>query len=294
MTTVDGIVVVDKPGGWTSHDVVSRIRRLARTRRVGHAGTLDPMATGVLVLGVERATRLLGHLALREKAYEATVRLGASTVTDDAEGAVLGGASPAGLSRADVEAGIARLTGAISQVPSSVSAVKVAGERAYRRVRSGEEVTLEARSVEVAVFELVSMAPSGEFLDVDVRVECSSGTYIRALARDLGASLGVGGHLTSLRRTRVGAYTLSDASTMEQLDASFHVLPIATVAAQTFPRHDVDEATARLVGYGQKLPDLDLGTSGPVAMFAPDGRFLALYEVAGDPPIARPIAVFAT
>ncbi|MBM7786888.1 tRNA pseudouridine(55) synthase TruB [Tenggerimyces flavus] len=294
MTTVDGIVVVDKPGGWTSHDVVSRIRRLARTRRVGHAGTLDPMATGVLVLGVERATRLLGHLALREKAYEATVRLGASTVTDDAEGAVLGGASPSGLSRADVEAGIARLTGPISQVPSSVSAVKVAGERAYRRVRSGEEVTLEPRPVEVALFELVSMAPSGEFLDVDVRVECSSGTYIRALARDLGASLGVGGHLTSLRRTRVGTYTLSDASTMEQLDSSFHVIPIATVAAQTFPRYDVDEAMARLVGYGQKLPDLDLGAEGPVAMFAPDGRFLALYELAGDPPIARPIAVFAT
>ncbi len=287
---VDGIVVVDKPAGWTSHDVVGKIRRLARTRRVGHAGTLDPMATGVLVLGVERATRLLGHLALTEKTYEGTIRLGVSTHTDDAEGAVVGRVPAGHLAVEQIQEGIGALTGEIQQVPSSVSAIKVAGERAYRRVQLGKSVDLPARSVVVRSFELLGVRRESDVLDLDVRVVCSSGTYIRALARDLGAGLEVGGHLTALRRTQVGPYGLEQARTLEQLEQDFAILPIADVAARTFPRYDVDDSTARLVAFGQKLPGVHVG-SGPVGMFAPDGTFLALYEDTDEG--ARPVAVFA-
>lgn len=286
---VDGIVVVDKPGGWTSHDVVAKIRKLGRTRRVGHAGTLDPMATGVLVLGVERATRLLGHLALTEKSYDATIRLGRSTHTDDATGDVLDTVSAAHVTRDDIVGGIQGLTGEIEQVPSAVSAVKVGGERAYRRVRAGEEVELEPRPVQVREFELHRLRRIGAMIDADVTVTCSSGTYVRALARDLGAELGVGGHLTMLRRTKVGVFGLEHARTISTLEGEFSVLPIATVAAASFPRYDVDEKTARLVGFGQKLPDVIVG--GPlVGVFGPDGTFLALYSdtEAG----AKPVAVF--
>lgn len=288
---IDGIVIVDKPAGWTSHDVVARIRRLARTRRVGHAGTLDPMATGVLVLGIERATRLLGHLSLSEKAYEATIRLGRTTHTDDAEGRVTGEASAAEVSRADIEAAMEPLTGEIEQVPSAVSAVKVGGERAYQKVRKGQEVDLRPRRVLVSEFSLREMRRHGPLIDVDVTVVCSSGTYVRALARDLGNALGVGGHLAALRRTRVGAYTLEEARTMGSLERDFSVIPISDVAAKTFPRHDLDEATARLVAFGQKLPGVSVG-AGEVAMFAPDGRFLALYQDTSEG--AKPVAVFAS
>jgi tRNA pseudouridine55 synthase len=276
---VDGIVVVDKPAGWTSHDVVGKLRRLAHTRRVGHAGTLDPMATGVLVLGIERATRLLGHLALTE-----------STHTDDAEGTVVASAPAGHLTRERVEQAIGDLTGEILQVPSSVSAIKVAGERAYRKVQMGESVDLPARRVVVERFDVRDLRQNGDLLDVDVSVDCSSGTYVRALARDLGAALDVGGHLTALRRTRVGAYGLHDARTLEELERTFAVVPIADVAAQTFPRFDVDDSTARLVSYGQKLPGVEVG-GGPVGIFAPDGTFLALYEDTDEG--ARPVAVFA-
>jgi len=287
---MDGVIVVDKPEGLTSHDVVGKLRRLARTRRVGHAGTLDPMATGVLVLGIERATRLLGHLALTEKTYEATIRLGVSTHTDDAEGSVVGGAPAGNLTNEQIQGGIDALTGEILQVPSSVSAVKVAGERAYRKVQMGEEVDLPARQVVVSRFDLLDLRRSDDVVDLDVVVECSSGTYIRALARDLGAGLGVGGHLTALRRTRVGPYGIEQARTLEDLEEGFAVLPIADVAARTFPRYDVDDSTARLVAFGQKLPGVHVG-NGPVGMFAPDGTFLALYEDTDEG--SKPVAVFA-
>ena len=276
---VGGLVVVDKPGGWTSHDVVARIRRLARTRRVGHAGTLDPMATGVLLVGVGKATRLLGHLALTEKAYAATIRLGASTLTDDAEGEITGGADASGLDEQRLRAEMAALTGAIQQVPSAVSAVKIDGVRSYHRVRSGEQVDLPPRSVVVSRFDVVDLRRDGVFVDVDVEVECSSGTYIRALARDLGADLGVGGHLTALRRTRVGPYKLDSAKTLEQLQQELTVMPIAEAATAAFPRWDVDGRRAKLLTNGVRLdmPDEYTG-AGTVAVFDPEGRFLALVE----------------
>ena len=206
-----GLLVVDKPAGWTSHDVVGKVRGLVGTRKVGHAGTLDPMATGVLVLGIERATKLLGHLALDTKTYLATIRLGAETSTDDAEGEPTATADASGVDDAAIAAGVAALTGDIAQVPSTVSAIKVDGKRAYERARAGEEVTLAARPVHVARFDVLSTRREGPAVDLDVLVDCSSGTYVRALARDLGRGLGVGGHLTALRRTRVGPFTLEHA-----------------------------------------------------------------------------------
>ena len=215
-----GLVIVDKPGGMTSHDVVARIRRLAHTRRVGHAGTLDPMATGVLVIGIEKATRLLGHLMLTEKTYEATIRLGQSTSTDDAEGQPTGTAlrRASGVTREALDTEVAALTGEILQVPSSVSAIKVNGQRAYKLTRSGEAPELAARPVTIYEFDVTAAREQGDFLDVDATVRCSSGTYIRALARDLGAALGTGGHLTALRRTAVGPYNLAQAHTLKELE----------------------------------------------------------------------------
>ncbi|MEU4098787.1 tRNA pseudouridine(55) synthase TruB [Streptomyces sp. NPDC026673] len=275
----DGLVIVDKPGGMTSHDVVSRLRRLAGTRRVGHAGTLDPMATGVLVIGVEKATRLLGHLALTRKEYEATIRLGQTTVTDDAEGEITAAAPAGGVTREAIDAGITRLTGDILQVPSKVSAIKVNGVRSYARVRGGEEFELAARPVTVSSFTVRDVRREGDDLvDVDVTVECSSGTYIRALARDLGAGLGVGGHLTALRRTRVGPYGADLARTLEQLTESFSVLPIAEAAAAAFPRWDVDARQARLLGNGVRLDAPPSLGAVPTAVFGPEGEFLALVE----------------
>lgn len=292
----DGLVVVDKPAGLTSHDVVGRMRRIAGTRRVGHAGTLDPMATGVLVIGIEKATRLLGHLALTEKTYEATIRLGQDTVTDDAEGEVTATASAKDVAREAVEAGIATLTGDIMQVPSKVSAIKVDGKRSYARVREGEDVELAARPVTVSRFEVHDMrraaGPDGDadaLVDLDVTVTCSSGTYIRALARDLGAHLGVGGHLTMLRRTAVGPYRIDAAHTLEELEESFAVLPIADAAAAAFPRRDADAEEARLVAHGGRLKATG-AAAGPVAVFGPDGTFLALVEERQGQ--AKPIAVF--
>jgi len=286
-------VIVDKPAGWTSHDVVGRLRRLAGTRRVGHAGTLDPMATGVLVLGVERATRLLGYLSLTEKAYDATIRLGQATVTDDAEGEVVAAVSAAGVSDDDIRRGVSALTGDILQVPSKVSAIKVEGRRAYARVRAGEDVSLEARPVTVSIFEVHEVrrcrSAGTDLVDVDVSVVCSSGTYVRALARDLGAALGVGGHLTALRRTRVGPYSLAAARTLEQLEESFAVLPLADAVTAAFPRRDVDAEEARRLAHGGRLPAVGLGP-GPVGVFAPDGTFLALVEEQHDQ--AKPLAVF--
>jgi tRNA pseudouridine55 synthase len=285
----DGIVIVDKPGGLTSHAVVSRIRRLAGTRRVGHGGTLDPMATGVLVVGVGRATRLLGYLALRDKAYDATIRLGRATVTDDAAGDVLTETPAAGLTPDSIADAVADLTGEIMQVPAKVSAVKVGGRRAYARMRAGDDVALAARAVTVSSFEVVAVRPAGDLVDVDVTVVCSSGTYVRALARDLGEALDVGGHLTRLRRTRVGPYDLSAARTLEQLERSFTVTPIGQAAAAAFPRRDLTEDEARVIVHG--VPLQATGAAGPVAVFGPDGGFLALVEDSDGR--ARPLAVFA-
>jgi tRNA pseudouridine55 synthase len=285
-----GLVIVDKPAGWTSHDVVARVRRLAGTRRVGHAGTLDPMATGVLVLGVERATRLLGHLALTTKAYTATVRLGQATVTDDAEGEVVSSASADGVTLEALAAAVADLTGPIAQVPSSVSAIKVDGKRSYARVRSGDQVELAARPVTVSVFDvLATRRTEPGLLDLDVEVECSSGTYVRALARDLGEVLGVGGHLTALRRTRVGPFALDAARTLEQLESRLEVVPLATAVAMAFPVRAVDAETARVVAHGGRLPLAE--EAGPTGVFGPAGEVLALMEPREG--ALRPLVVFA-
>ncbi|MET8452861.1 tRNA pseudouridine(55) synthase TruB [Streptomyces sp. NPDC005209] len=283
-TPPDGLVIVDKPSGFTSHDVVAKMRGIARTRRVGHAGTLDPMATGVLVLGVEKATKLLGHLALTEKEYLGTIRLGQNTVTDDAEGDITSSTDASGIARAAIDAGITKLTGDIMQVPSKVSAIKIDGVRSYKRAREGEDFEIPARPVTVSSFAVYdvrdAVAEDGTpVLDLVVSVVCSSGTYIRALARDLGADLGVGGHLTALRRTRVGPYKLDSARTLDQLQQELSVMPIAQAAAAAFPRWDVDTRRAKLLTNGVRLdmPDQYAGT-GPVAVFDPEGRFLALVE----------------
>ncbi len=283
----DGLLVVDKPAGWTSHDVVGKIRRLAGTRRVGHAGTLDPMATGVLVIGVNRATRLLGHLALHDKAYDATIRLGSATTTDDAEGELVGGdASEAAASLTDqqIADAMSRLTGEIGQVPASVSAIKVDGVRAYAKARAGHAVVLEPRPVTVSEFSLTARRGA----ELDVHVTCSTGTYVRALARDLGAALGVGGHLTALRRTRSGPYAVTEARTVEALEASFALTPLAEAAARAFPSIQVDAQQAARIANGQRLA-LDV-TPPTSAVFAPDGRLVAL--VTDRDGVAQPVCVF--
>jgi tRNA pseudouridine55 synthase len=282
-----GLVIVDKQGGMTSHDVVARVRRLAGTRKVGHAGTLDPMATGVLVLGINRATRLLGHLMLTEKAYDATMRLGVATTTDDAEGEVVASASTSGLDEATVRSAAAELVGELDQVPTAVSAIKVDGRRAYARVRAGEEVTLEPRRVTVHELTVHEVRPGAESLDLDVTVRCSSGTYVRALARDLGAALGVGGHLTALRRTAVGSFGIADAHTLDQLASDFAMVPLTAAARATFPALELDERAATDVRFGRAL---ELPITRLTAVFDPDGEFLALYEPRGDQ--ARAVAVF--
>jgi tRNA pseudouridine55 synthase len=284
-----GLVVVDKAPGMTSHDVVAKVRRLAGTRKVGHAGTLDPMATGVLLLGVNRATRLLGHLTLTEKAYDATVRLGAPSSTDDAEGELGEQRSTELLTEDDVRSAAGGFVGDIEQVPSAVSAIKIDGERAYKRVRAGEDVVIPARKVTVHELLVTDVRRDGPWLDVDLSVRCSSGTYIRAIARDLGAALGVGGHLTALRRTAVGPFALDDAHTLDQLGDDFALLDISAVARRCFPSVDLDAEAARDVSVGRTL-ERDLGTPGPVAVFAPGGEFLALYEQRGG--TAAPLAVF--
>jgi tRNA pseudouridine55 synthase len=273
--TASGLVIVDKPAGWTSHDVVAKIRRLAGTRRVGHAGTLDPMATGVLVVGVEKATRLLGHLALAEKEYAGTIRLGQTTDTDDAEGTVLA-AVPAGAVTGDeLRRAVGALIGDLDQVPPGVSAIKVGGQRSYRLARAGTAPVLAARPVRVSLFAVGAVRREGDTVDVDVQVRCSSGTYIRALARDLGAALGVGGHLTALRRTSVGPYQLNRARTIEELASEFELIPLAQAARAAFRHRELTADEARRLGHGGRLAPLGTGAE-PVAAFAPDGTLVAL------------------
>lgn len=304
--------MVDKPGQWTSHDVVGRMRTLAGTRRVGHAGTLDPMATGVLVIGIGRATRLLGHISGADKSYAATFRLGWGTVTDDREGERLvdaeRGTGAAELSEAAIRRGIAALTGTLMQRPATVSAIKVQGRRSHERVRSGEQVDLPERLVTVSAFDLLDLRRDrdADTLDLDVQVTCSSGTYIRALARDLGAALDVGGHLTALRRSRVGVFMLDHAHSLDELDRAMDVTPMAQAARTAFPSLTVSAPDANAVRHGRSIElgmawaraaaddptattDLDPGAPAharvpdrpdrpvpPHALFAPDGDFLAL------------------
>ncbi len=287
MTAASGLVVVDKPAGVTSHDVVSRVRGLAGTRKVGHAGTLDPMATGVLVLGLNRATRLLGHLTLTDKAYDATIRLGAATTTDDAEGEPISTTPTGDLDEAQIRSALAAFVGDIDQVPTTVSAIKVDGRRAYRRVREGEYVELPARPVTIHELDVHRVRLGDEWVDVDISVSCTSGTYIRAIARDLGAELAVGGHLTDLRRTAVGPFGLDQAHTVDQLTEEFTMMPIAEAARVSFPSRDLGQAQAGDVRHGRQI-DADLG--GITALFAPDGEFLALYEPSHG--TTRAVAVF--
>lgn len=286
-----GLVIVDKPSGMTSHDVVARARRFMGTRKVGHAGTLDPMATGVLVLGIERATKLLGHLALDRKTYLATLSLGLSTTTDDAEGEPIAEAAPDVVEKITDEAiaaGIAALTGDIQQVPSAVSAVKIDGKRAYARVRAGEEVVIPSRPVTVHRFDLLATRREAGRIELDAIVECSSGTYVRALARDLGAGLGAGGHLLALRRTTVGPFTLAKARTLDQLEDEPELsLDLDAAVAAAFPRRDLDARTAQAVRYGQRVPAA--GIEGTYGMFGPDGRVLALAADEGE--LARSVVV---
>lgn len=280
-TPASGILVVDKPAGMSSHGVVAAVRRALGMRKVGHAGTLDPMATGVLVLGVGAATRLLGHLALKDKEYDATIRLGADSSSDDAEGEIRWTDSFVSPHRDQIEEAMSGYRGFIEQCPSAVSAIKVEGKRAYARVRAGEAVELKARPVRVSRFDVLAVndgiTPAGhDYRDVDVRVECSTGTYVRALARDVGKDLGVGGHLVALRRTRVGPFTLAEAVALDEVDAD-HVQPLYSVIPRIMPTVKVDESLERSVRYGQKLTTLQpLASPDVVALCAESGEPLAL------------------
>lgn len=289
---ISGLLIVDKPAGLTSQQVVGRCRRLFGIRKIGHAGTLDPMATGVLVIGVNRATRMLGHLALHDKRYLATIRLGQATTTDDAEGEVLSSAATDEVTDAQIAAGIQKLTGDIEQVPSSVSAIKVNGQRAYARVRKGEQVELPARRVTISDFTVLATRREGPFIDLDVTVECTSGTYIRALARDLGADLGVGGHLTALRRTRVGRYEINDAVVLPQADGSSaapQLMSMAQAASLSFPVATIDAEQRQAVSHGKPI---QLQISETVTgLIDPAGELVALYVADERPGWAKATAV---
>ncbi len=290
-----GILLIDKPAGITSHDVVARTRKRAGTRKVGHAGTLDPMATGLLVLGINNSTRLLTSLVGLDKEYFATIRLGSATNTDDADGEPIEVAEPGrvdALTAAAVSAALVPLTGAIRQVPSSVSAIRVDGKRAYTLAREGEIVELAARSVTVSALEILGSRREAHFYDLDVRVRCSSGTYIRAIARDLGAALGVGGHLTALRRSMIGPFSVADAADLESLDVAAALIAPAAIAAALFPVFALDAEQAVDLGHGKRLvAERPEGLPGPVAAIAPDGRLVGLLEFTAG--IGKPIVNFA-
>lgn len=276
-----GILLVDKPGGMTSHDVVARVRRAIGTRKVGHAGTLDPMATGLLLIGVNDATRLLHYLVGLGKSYTATIRLGVSTTTDDAEGDVVASIDASEISDEQISTRMGELTGDIQQVPNTFSAIKVDGKRAYDLARRGEDVALKARSVTVSRFDVLDVRREAAVIDLDVVVDCSSGTYVRALARDLGSALGVGGHLTVLRRSSIGAFSVDEASGVEQLSPEA-LLPSAEVAAAVLGQLDVSAEEARDLRHGKRL----LGASARVhgeraAAIAPDGALIGVVEKRG-------------
>lgn len=296
-----GLVIIDKPAGITSHDAVRRLRKVAKTRRVGHAGTLDPMATGVLILGLGRATRLLGHLALTNKDYTATIRLGQSTVTDDAEGDILEERDATASTDEAIAREVAKLSGDILQVPTQISAIKVDGKRSYARVRAGEEVELKARPVTVSRFDVIAADRSQPgVVDLEVEVSCSTGTYVRALARDLGAALGVGGHLTALRRTRVGPFSVESAVTLPEADSDQGVnaflVSLDDAVTASFPLIEVDEDTSDLVLHGIPLSQADATAGGwtgtdQVCALMCQGRSLGLFQLRDDK--LRSLVVFA-
>ena len=305
MTTASGLLLVDKPEGFTSHDVVAKLRGIVGTRKIGHAGTLDPMATGLLVIGVNSATKLLTFLVGEDKTYIATIRLGASTITDDRESEYLSVASSGdvdALTELDITNAIRPLTGDIMQVPSSVSAIKVDGERAYAKVRGGDEVKLAARPVTIARFEVLGemrreTVGDQHFIDLDVIIDCSSGTYIRALARDLGVALEVGGHLTALRRTRVGAYQVTDSQALADLKkGEVKLFPIADAAREAF---DVRELAAEEVVDLRHGKRIEVGVIAEnatakdrvIAAFAPTGELIAMLTKAGS--TLKSLVVFA-
>ena len=276
-----GLVLIDKPTDWTSHDVVAKVRKAVGTKKVGHAGTLDPLATGLLVLGIESGTKLLTFLVGADKTYEATIRLGQATVSDDSQSETIFTASPEKLANLNEQAvleQIANLTGVISQTPSSVSAIKVDGKRAYDLVRAGETVELKKREVTVARFELLRFSRVDDFVDITVAVDCSSGTYIRALARDLGAALEVGGHITALRRTRVGNFDVSQASTLEQLD-NLKLIPLIDAARDLFPVIELEDSDVTDLVHGKRLLGRALA-AGLVAGRSPKGELVAVLESA--------------
>lgn len=275
-----GIVVVDKPSGMTSHDVVGRCRRIFGTRRVGHAGTLDPMATGVLVIGIERATKILGLVSETSKSYAATIRLGQCTSTEDAEGDITQQVSAYGVTDAAIETAIAGLRGEIAQIPSAVSAIKVDGQRAYRLARAGRTVELAARPVRIDRFEMLAVRRHDELVDVDVVVDCSSGTYIRALARDLGATLGVGAHLTALRRTRVGGFGIDQARSLDEIaEQPALSLTLDQACLQLFSHRQLTDEEADSVANGRALSPA--GIDGVYAAHTADGQVMALLRDEG-------------
>ena len=272
----EGLVLIDKEQGWTSHDAVAKLRGILGTRKIGHAGTLDPMATGLLVLGVNAGTKLLQFLVGADKQYLATIRLGMTTVSDDAEGETLETASAGHLSKKEILTGISKLTGEISQTPSSVSAIKVDGKRAYDLVREGKDVDLKPREVVVSNFELISEPKVvGNFLDIDVLVDCSSGTYIRALARDLGKDLGVGGHLTALRRTRVGNYHVDGAS---KIAGEIEILNLAEAALLLFPKLDLTDQDVVDLRHGKRI---ECKGARVVSAVDPTGKLVGILEQSG-------------
>ena len=274
-----GLVLIDKPTSWTSHDVVAKVRKAVGTKKVGHAGTLDPLATGLLVLGIESGTKLLTFLVGADKTYEATIRLGQQTISDDSESEVIKSATPdaiSKLSEEDIKREIAKLTGVIMQTPSSVSAIKVAGKRAYDLVRAGEQVELKAREVKIHSFEMLSVTRVSGFVDVGVRVDCSSGTYIRALARDLGNCLGVGGHITSLRRTKVGHFDVTEANSIEQLD-ELRLTELATAAKQLFPVIELTDSEVTDLIHGKRISGKQQ-VAGLAAGLSMSGELVAVLE----------------
>lgn len=297
--SIAGALYIDKPAGLTSHDVVGKVRKALGMRRVGHAGTLDPMATGVLVIGVGPTTRLLGIVGGHDKEYTATIRLGATTTTDDREGEITTSADPqlvAGIEDAGISKAAAGFVGTIQQRPSAVSAVKVDGKRAYDRVRAGEVVELTERTVTVSSFDVLEVRHSPEFVDVDVHVACSAGTYIRALARDVGEALGVGGHLTQLRRTRSGGIRDCDCIAMEAVDRDRLVAP-AAFARHELPTIEIDEVTAVRARHGSSL-ELNVPDAPVLALVGPGADLVCVVEISGGsvrylavfPPVDGPVA----
>lgn len=274
-----GLVLIDKPTDWTSHDVVAKVRKAVGTKKVGHAGTLDPLATGLLVLGIESGSKLLTFLVGADKTYEATIRLGQQTVSDDSQSEALKTADPEQISRIsdpDIQLEIAKLTGVIMQTPSSVSAIKVAGKRAYDMVRAGEQVELKAREVTIHSFEVLATTKQNGFLDLNVRVECSSGTYIRALARDLGAALGVGGHITALRRTKVGLFDVAQANSIDEL-GELRITELAAAAKLLFPVVELQDSEVTDLIHGKRIAGrADL--SGLSAGLSSSGKLIAVLE----------------